>query len=161
MTENAPPDIRAWLTPSGNRDDGISDTRRQMLTDAGRTLGFRGGKAQRSWELIQALNARESTLNALYDSVPLSARKAGCLLLLMKRDVAHIQTGPDKNSLPCLDHPPPERLSVTRRAGVTGCCGAPTTATPGTEGRVVPEDRAQRRLWENALRQGMAEGRQR
>ncbi|EKF0513645.1 conjugal transfer protein, partial [Escherichia coli] len=25
MTENAPPpDIRAWLTPSGNQDDGIS-----------------------------------------------------------------------------------------------------------------------------------------
>ncbi len=42
-----------------------------MLTDAGKTLGFRGGKAQRSWELIQALNARESTLNALYDFRPL------------------------------------------------------------------------------------------
>ncbi|EOZ1264658.1 type IV secretory system conjugative DNA transfer family protein, partial [Escherichia coli] len=68
-------DIRAWLTPSGNQDDGISDTRRQMLTDAGRTLGFRGGKAQRSWELIQALNARESTLNALYDFRPLISKE--------------------------------------------------------------------------------------
>ncbi|HGC3489054.1 TPA: type IV secretory system conjugative DNA transfer family protein, partial [Escherichia coli] len=37
--------------------------------------------------------------------------------------------------------------------------GLSTTATPGTEGRVVPEDRAQRRLWENALRQGWQEGR--
>ncbi|WP_162769019.1 type IV secretory system conjugative DNA transfer family protein, partial [Shigella sonnei] len=70
-----PPDLRAWLTPTDNQDDGISDTRRQMLTDAGRTLGFRGGKAQRSWELIQALNARESTLNALYDFRPLISRE--------------------------------------------------------------------------------------
>ena len=42
---------------------------------AGRTLGFRGGKAQRSWELIQALNARESTLNALYDFRPLISKE--------------------------------------------------------------------------------------
>ncbi len=72
-----PPDLRAWLTPTDNQDDGISDTRRQMLTDAGRTLGFRGGKAQRSWELIQALNARESTLNALYDFRPLTTGAPG------------------------------------------------------------------------------------
>nr|WP_274802793.1 hypothetical protein [Escherichia coli] len=26
-----PPDLRAWLTPTDNQDDGISDTRRQML----------------------------------------------------------------------------------------------------------------------------------
>ena len=44
--------------------------RRQMLTDAGRTLGFRGGKAQRSWELIQALECPGNTLNALYDFRP-------------------------------------------------------------------------------------------
>ncbi|MGK3687199.1 type IV secretory system conjugative DNA transfer family protein, partial [Escherichia coli] len=31
--------------------------------------------AQRSWELIQALNARESTLNALYDFRPLISRE--------------------------------------------------------------------------------------
>lgn len=80
-----PPDLRAWLTPTDNQDDGISDTRRQMLTDAGRTLGFRGGKAQRSWELIQALNARESTLNALYDFRPLISREGWLPLLLMKR----------------------------------------------------------------------------
>ncbi|PAU40476.1 conjugal transfer protein, partial [Klebsiella pneumoniae] len=30
-------------------------------------MGFRGGKAQRAFELVNALNARESTLNALYD----------------------------------------------------------------------------------------------
>ncbi len=88
----APPDIRAWLTPSGNQDDGISDTRRQMLTDAGRTLGFRGGKSQRSWELIQALNARESTLNALYDFRPLISKEGWLPPVIDEaQDVAHIR----------------------------------------------------------------------
>ncbi|EAB0960881.1 conjugal transfer protein, partial [Escherichia coli] len=87
-----PPDLRAWLTPTDNQDDGISDTRRQMLTDAGRTLGFRGGKAQRSWELIQALNARESTLNALYDFRPLISREGWLPPVIDEaQDVAHIQ----------------------------------------------------------------------
>ncbi|EJS6739419.1 type IV secretory system conjugative DNA transfer family protein, partial [Salmonella enterica] len=66
-----PPDINAWLNPMNEKPEGISETRWKMLTDAGRTLGFRGGKARRSWELIQALNSRESTLNALYDFRPL------------------------------------------------------------------------------------------
>ncbi|EPW7424154.1 IncI1-type conjugal transfer lipoprotein TraI, partial [Escherichia coli] len=66
-----PPDINAWLKPRSEKPDSLSETRWKMLTDAGKTLGFRGGKAQRSWELIQALNARESTLNALYDFRPL------------------------------------------------------------------------------------------
>lgn len=102
MTENAPPpDIRAWLTPSGNQDDGISDTRRQMLTDAGRTLGFRGGKAQRSWELIQALNARESTLNALYDFRPLISKEGWLPPVIDEaQDVAHIR--PDQMSAPMI-----------------------------------------------------------
>nr|WP_317529451.1 type IV secretory system conjugative DNA transfer family protein [Leclercia adecarboxylata] len=66
-----PPDMQAWLSPERQRPDGMSETRWQMLTDAGKTLGFRGGKAQRAWELIQALNTRETTLNALYDFRPL------------------------------------------------------------------------------------------
>ena len=83
MTENAPPpDIRAWLTPSGNQDDGISDTRRQMLTDAGRTLGFRGAHCSRISPKSQG-NQEEKPSGLS------SARKAGCLLLSMKRRMLH------------------------------------------------------------------------
>ncbi|EGF8620887.1 type IV secretion system DotC family protein [Escherichia coli] len=162
MTENAPPpDIRAWLTPSGNQDDGISDTRRQMLTDAGRTLGFRGGKAQRSWELIQALNARESTLNALYDFRPLISKEGWLPPVIDEaQDVAHIRPDQIRTASRVWTILRPERF-VSNPPGWRGWLlkGLSTTATPGTEGRVVPEDRAQRRLWENALRQGWQEGR--
>ncbi|WP_117247510.1 type IV secretory system conjugative DNA transfer family protein, partial [Klebsiella pneumoniae] len=156
-----PPDLRAWLTPTDNQDDGISDTRRQMLTDAGRTLGFRGGKAQRSWELIQALNARESTLNALYDFRPLISREGWLPPVIDEaQDVAHIQPDQIRTASRVWTILRPERF-VSNPPGWRDWLlrGLSTTATPGTEGRVVPEDRAQRRLWENALRQGWQEGR--
>ncbi|WP_252387416.1 type IV secretory system conjugative DNA transfer family protein, partial [Escherichia coli] len=144
-----------------NQDDGISDTRRQMLTDAGRTLGFRGGKAQRSWELIQALNARESTLNALYDFRPLISREGWLPPVIDEaQDVAHIQPDQIRTASRVWTILRPERF-VSNPPGWRDWLlrGLSTTATPGTEGRVVPEDRAQRRLWENALRQGWQEGR--
>ena len=88
-----PPDMQAWLSPERQRPDGISDTRWQMLTDAGKTLGFRGGKAQRAWELTQALNARESTLNALYDFRPLISPEGWLPPVIDEaQDVAHITT---------------------------------------------------------------------
>lgn len=93
-----PPDINAWLKPRSEKPDSLSETRWKMLTDAGKTLGFRGGKAQRSWELIQALNARESTLNALYDFRPLISPEGWLPPVIDEaQDVAHItpdQIGP-------------------------------------------------------------------
>ena len=86
-----PPDINAWLKPRSEKPDSLSETRWKMLTDAGKTLGFRGGKAQRSWELIQALNARESTLNALYDFRPLISPEGWLPPVIDEaQDVAHI-----------------------------------------------------------------------
>ncbi|MGS6320989.1 type IV secretory system conjugative DNA transfer family protein, partial [Enterobacter hormaechei] len=86
-----PPDMQAWLNPERQRPDSISETRWQMLTDAGRTLGFRGGKSQRAWELTQALNARESTLNALYDFRPLISPEGWLPPVIDEaQDVAHI-----------------------------------------------------------------------
>lgn len=86
-----PPDMQAWLNPERQRPEGLSETRWQMLTDAGRTLGFRGGKSQRAWELTQALNARESTLNALYDFRPLISPEGWLPPVIDEaQDVAHI-----------------------------------------------------------------------
>ena len=41
--------------------------KRQLLEEAGRTVGFRGGKAQRAWELRQALDKKKARLELLYD----------------------------------------------------------------------------------------------
>ncbi|EOV0239243.1 type IV secretory system conjugative DNA transfer family protein [Salmonella enterica] len=156
-----PPDLSAWLKPQAVRPDGMSETRWKMLTDAGKTLGFRGGKAQRSWELIQALNARESTLNALYDFRPLISPEGWLPPVIDEaKDVAHITPDQIRTSSHVwtiirperfVSNPPQWRDWLFR--------GLSTTATPGTEGSVVPGDRNQRQVWEAALRQGWQEGR--
>ena len=134
----------------------------KMLTDAGKTLGFRGGKAQRSWELIQALNARESTLNALYDFRPLISPEGWLPPVIDEaQDVAHITPDQIRTSSRVWTIIRPERF-VSNPPGWRDWLlrGLSTTATPGTEGSVVPEDSLQRKVWETALRQGWQEGRQ-
>lgn len=163
--ENAgdpPPDIHAWLEPQRLRPDGISDTRWKMLTDAGKTLGFRGGKAQRAWELTQALNTRESTLNALYDFRPLISPEGWLPPVIDEaQDVAHITPDQIRTSSRVWTIVRPERF-VSNPPGWRNWLlrGLATTATPGTEGLVVPEDSAQKQIWEDALRKGWQEGRE-
>lgn len=50
-----PPSMSAYLSPEADDHNGVNDTVYQMLTEAGKTEGFRGGKAQRAWELRQSL----------------------------------------------------------------------------------------------------------
>lgn len=157
-----PPDMQAWLSPERQRPDGISETRWQMLTDAGKTLGFRGGKAQRAWELIQALNTRESTLNALYDFRPLISPEGWLPPVIDEaQDVAHITPDQIRTASKVWTIIRPERF-VSNPPGWRSWLlrGLSTTATPGTEGLVVPEDSAQRRVWEDALKKGWQEGRE-
>lgn len=158
----APPDMQAWLNPERPRPDGISQTRWQMLTDAGKTLGFRGGKAQRAWELTQALNARETTLNALYDFRPLISPEGWLPPVVDEaQDVAHITPDQIRTSSKVWSIIRPERF-VSNPPGWRNWLlrGLATTASPGSEGLVVPEDRAQRQVWETALSNGWQEGRE-
>ncbi|MEL7630944.1 type IV secretory system conjugative DNA transfer family protein [Pectobacterium aroidearum] len=158
----APPDIHAWLNPKRQRPEGLSDTRWQMLTEAGKTLGFRGGKAQRAWELTLALTARESTLNALYDFRPIISPEGWLPPVIDEaQDVAHITPDQIRTSTKVwtiirperfVSNPPNWRNWLLR--------GLATTATPGTEGLVTPEDSTQREVWEEALKKGWHEGRE-
>ncbi|EDT2962864.1 conjugal transfer protein [Salmonella enterica subsp. enterica] len=157
-----PPDINAWLTPQSEKPDGLSETRWQMLTEAGKTLGFRGGKAQRSWELIQALNSRESTLNALFDFRPLISREGWLPPVIDEaKDVAHITSDQIRTSSHVWRIVRPERF-VSNPPGWRDWLmkGMSTRATPGTEGSVVPEDSVQREVWGSAMRKGWQEGRE-
>ncbi|WP_419721259.1 type IV secretory system conjugative DNA transfer family protein [Pectobacterium atrosepticum] len=157
-----PPGINAWLNPQNTRPDGVSETRWQMLNDAGKTLGFRGGKAQRAWELTQALIARESTLNAMYDFRPLISAEGWLPPIIDEaQDVAHITSSQIRTSSKVWTIIRPERF-VSNPPGWRNWLlrGLATKATPGTEGTVIPEDSSQRQIWEDALRKGWKEGRE-
>lgn len=157
-----PPDMQAWLNPERLRPDGLSETRWQLLTEAGKTMGFRGGKAQRAWELTQALNARESTLNALYDFRPLISPEGWLPPVIDEaQDVAHITPDQIRTSSKVWTIIRPERFVSNPPGWRTWLLrGLATTATPGTEGLVTPENSTQRTVWENALKKGWQEGRE-
>jgi len=77
LAEDAPPgSIQDYLNPAANDYNGLSDTVWQMLNDAGQTVGFQGGKAQRAWELRQILTERDSAQFATSDRS--SAARAIC-----------------------------------------------------------------------------------
>ncbi|MGJ3289490.1 type IV secretory system conjugative DNA transfer family protein [Klebsiella sp. PL-2018] len=159
----APPaDLNAWLTPDTPPDDGISPTRRQILTESGKTLGFRGGKAHRAWELIQALNLRESTLNALFDFRPLISPEGWLPPVIGEaQDVAHITPDQIRTASRVWTIVRPERF-VSNPPGWRDWLlrGLSTSATPGGEARAVPQNSAQRRVMEAAIREGWEEGRE-
>lgn len=73
--EVPPPSLSAWLTPAPTPHDGVNDTVYQMLSEAGSTEGFRGGKAQRAWELRQSLLQQAAQLDRLYLFAPLIQRE--------------------------------------------------------------------------------------
>ncbi|EMC4704403.1 TPA: type IV secretory system conjugative DNA transfer family protein, partial [Salmonella enterica] len=70
-----PPSMSAYLSPEADDHNGVNDTVYQMLTEAGKTEGFRGGKAQRAWELRQSLEQRARQLDNTYLFSPLISRQ--------------------------------------------------------------------------------------
>ncbi|EDD2586982.1 hypothetical protein GA449_20755 [Salmonella enterica] len=70
-----PPSMSVYLSPEADDHNGVNDTVYQMLTEAGKTEGFRGGKAQRAWELRQSLEQRARQLDNTYLFSPLISRQ--------------------------------------------------------------------------------------
>ncbi|AWK15500.1 type IV secretion system DotC family protein (plasmid) [Candidatus Fukatsuia symbiotica] len=155
-----PPDIKTYLNPS-SQQRGMSDTVYQMLTEAGRTLGFRGGKAQRAWELQAALRHKEPTLNTLYDFRPLISRQ-GWLppVIAATKDIAHITADQIRTASRVYNIVSSERFVSNppgwRQYLLAGLATAPT-ALPASA--VLPKDGQQRTIWRQAVEKGWSEGR--
>lgn len=155
-----PPDINAYLTPS-RQQRGMSDTVYHMLTEAGRTLGFRGGKAQRAWELQAALKRKESNLNTLYDFRLLISRQ-GWLppVIAASKDIAHITADQIRTASKVYKIVAAERFVSNppgwRQYLLAGLATAPT-ALPASA--VLPKNDRQRTLWRQAVAKGWSEGR--
>lgn len=69
----AEPDVtlESLLNPPSKVTTGVNNLRSQMLTDAGRTVGFRGGMASRGRSIVRALEARADRLDMLFQFAPL------------------------------------------------------------------------------------------
>lgn len=70
-TETAPATLDALLNPRGTSARDTSHLRIQMISDAGRTVGFRGGVASRAATIRASLEKRGVELDRLFNFAPL------------------------------------------------------------------------------------------
>ena len=64
--EVAPASLDELMNPASEANTGVSDLRFQMLTEAARTVGFRGGLAERAAVLKEALGKRAPRLDTIF-----------------------------------------------------------------------------------------------
>lgn len=157
-----PPGPEAYLSPQKRDTSDVSDNRRQMLTEGGRTTGFRGGKAQRAWELRRDLEARARQLDITYDFRPLiSARGWLPPVITEAVDVAHVTSDQIRTASHVYEIIQPERFVSNPPTWRSWLMAGLSTAPPDEPaGGLIPENGVQRDIWQAAVNEGWAEGRQ-
>ncbi|WP_387691557.1 type IV secretory system conjugative DNA transfer family protein [Photorhabdus sp. RM71S] len=155
-----PPAMSAYLSPQAYDHDGVNDTVYQMLTEAGKTEGFRGGKTQRAWELHQSLEQQAKKLDSLYLFAPLINRQGWLPPVIA--EATSMATITDKQmrtanhvynilvSERFVSNPPSWRQYLF--------AGLSVRTVP--EDNVSPSNREERTIWQNAIKKGWQEGRQ-
>ncbi|NWB63518.1 type IV secretory system conjugative DNA transfer family protein [Pseudomonas sp. F1002] len=158
---DVPPALDSYLTASRPASVDVSDTRRQLLSEAGRTVGFRGGKAERAWELRKALDNRVGQLDLMYDFRTLISAQGWLPPVIDEAvDVAHITPDQIRMANHVYEKIAPERFVSNPPSWRTWLfAGLATTATDGPEFSVLPENAVQKALWQTAIREGWEEGR--
>ncbi len=158
-TPEAPPSVESYLIPARPASEDVTESRRQLLEEAGHTLGFRGGKAERVWELSQALDGQAKRLDGLYDFRTLISRQGWLPPVIDEAvDVAHITPRQIRTASHVYEIIVPERFVSNppswRTWLMTGLSSGTTGALP-----ITPENSVQKALWQAAIRQGWGEGR--
>jgi defect-in-organelle-trafficking protein DotC len=162
FAEDTPPTgISDYLTPAVNDFNGLSDTVWQMLNDAGQTVGFQGGKAQRAWELRQILTARDSLLNNMYDFRPLIS-KQGYLppVIATASDMAHVTPDQIRSAYRTYNILVPARFVSNPPGWRTWLLpGLASKRIDAPDASVRPKNSKEKAVWEKAVRRGWEEGR--
>ncbi|EBR0232221.1 type IV secretory system conjugative DNA transfer family protein [Morganella morganii] len=156
-----PAGINQYLSRTVQTSD-ISVTKYQLLSEAGRTLGFRGGKAERAFEITQALTDKAETLDRLYDFRTLISNQGWLPPVIDEaQDIAHITDDQIRTANKVYEIIQPARFISNppswRSWLLTGLSGIPEN---GPESDVMTENNAQKKVWETAVRTGWDEGRE-
>lgn len=163
LAEDAPPgNIQDYLNPTVNDYNGLSDTMWQMLNDAGQTVGFQAGKAQRAWELRQILTERDSTLTAMYDFRPLISSQ-GYLppVITTSADLAHVTNNQIRTAYRTYNILVPARFVSNPPGWRTWLLlGLASKRIDAPDASVRPKNSKEKAVWEVAIRKGWEEGRQ-
>lgn len=157
-----PPGVDHYLNADEESKSDITDARAQIIREAGRTVGFRGGKAQRAYELTEALKSRESTLNALYDFRTLISAEGWLPPVIDEaQDVAHITPDQIRTASHVYQILIPERFVSNPPSWRTWLlAGLSTAATAGPESGILPKNSDEKEIWRKAIEKGWQDGRE-
>lgn len=157
---DGPAGLDTYLSPSQPTTADVSETRRQLLEESGRTVGFRGGKAERAWELRQKLDSRRLRLDLLYDFRTLISTEGWLPPVIDEAlDVAHITPGEIRTGNHVYEIIASERFVSNPPSWRTWLLMGLATSTSGPEMSVMPENSVQKDLFHKAIRKGWEEGR--
>ncbi|WP_171017169.1 type IV secretory system conjugative DNA transfer family protein [Pseudomonas sp. G(2018)] len=153
--------LDALMNPTSQASTGVNSLRAQLLSDGGRTVGFRGGLAARAQDLISALHRRERALDVQFEFGPLVS-PSGLLppVIVESRDVAAFSPDQIRMANVVYKKERNERfVSVPPTWRDYLLVGLPTQANvdlPVMEAR--PVDTAEMKIWQEAVKQGWEEG---
>lgn len=157
----APPDIQHYIDASDGDKSDITDARADMIRQAGRTVGYQGGKAQRAWELQQALTVDNSTLNALYDFRTLISNDGWLPPVIDEaQDVAHITPDQIRTASHVYQIISPERFVSNPPSWRSWLlAGLDTSAASTPANGILPKTSDEKKIWRTAMENGWQEGR--
>ncbi|OWY40386.1 hypothetical protein CEK28_03780 [Xenophilus sp. AP218F] len=155
------PSLDALLKPVSQASTGISSLRLQMLTDAGRTVGFRGGLLARTKQLRESLQARGQQLDTLYNFTPLmSAQGSLPPVIVRSQDIASISSDQIRTADRSYSIEREERfVSVPptwRDYLYIGLNGTQAVDLPQHE--VRPKNDEEAAVWQEAVKAGWSDG---
>lgn len=157
----SPPDIAHYLSSKNSTHNvDVNDTVYQMLTEAGKTEGFRAGKAQRAWELKQALLQRAAELDATYSFAPL-INSQGWLppVITEAKSLASVTDRQMRTATAAYHIVIPEKFVSNPPGWRKYLFAGLTPAGSESTDSVIPRNSAERHLWQEALRTGWEKGR--
>lgn len=155
------PTLDALSNPPSKASTGVPDLRAQMLRDAAHTVGFRGGMAARTQELLGALNRRAETLSAMFQFAPLVS-PSGTVppVIEAARDVATFTFDQVRKANQVYKIEREERfVSVPpswRDYLLVGLPTRPAVELPDLAAR--PQNDAEQAIWKASVADGWAEG---
>lgn len=160
VDDKAPKDMNYYLSPSADSSD--SDAQSDIVNDAARAIGFRGGKAQRAAEIRQELDKHKMDLDYMYNFRTLISSEGYVPPVIVEaKDVAHITNEQIRTANRTYDIVVPARFvsnpPTWKTYLLTGLLPQ-KIAMPDTA--ALPKSGKDRGVWENAIRLGWKEGRQ-
>jgi defect-in-organelle-trafficking protein DotC len=153
--------LDALLSLPADASMGVNNLRAKMVSDAGHTVGFRGGMASRSHALMQSLDARKPELDALFQFSTL-VRSDGTIppVIVEAVDVASFAPDQFRKAGHVYRIEKEERfVSVPptwRNYLLAGLSAKESIELPIPEAR--PQDAKEMLIWREAVRSGWEEG---